>query len=251
MKIDIDDVIGGEYSVLATNSELCIVIEGLNELKKIKRCASVTAAASGLVEADFGVDQIEHLIKVLESQVETSSVFQLQFREFEHFRGGPENIKLYFRAFTTDEHEAGPSFAVVEVLGPFFESEFWRKLVCLRETLMGNLLCVSQLRVYDEPDQWERAEFAGDPHLCCAELVMSQHGFWFADTLKHAGEHWETEQVSLQFLATSVSRFVERKVFLSDEIEVDAVTKFDALRAKEAASLAQDTTLTSKVGESS
>jgi hypothetical protein len=219
---------GADFAALGSNNDFCLIIDGLNELLQLKRSASVMAAPTGLVDADFGIPKIEQLIQVLEANVETSSVLRIPVLSFEQLRGGPENVMLYFHAYSTDEHDDGPTFAALEVPGPFFESQFWRKLVCLRNTLVNTPLGLNQLNVYDGPDYWNSVEFGEDQKLCVAELVMTQHGFWFSDRPKHAEKPWETEQVSLEWLAKAVLDASSGKVFVSDEFSESDLAEFEA-----------------------
>lgn len=94
-------------------------------------------------------------------------------------------VPVYIEAYACDDHGDGPQFALLNV-----DLAFCEKLMRLRQQCIDSNL--SELRVFDAPDNWGPDNFAEELHLTCAELVVTRDSFWFTDSPKHASYNIET-----------------------------------------------------------
>lgn len=126
---------------------------------------------------------------------------------------GKRDRTVYIEAYSCDNpsYGAGPQYAKLVVDGHFCEKITRLSALCKAHSL-------SEVRVYDGPDSWGPPGIEEELRLNCAEMVVTNHGFWFVDHPKHANYSIETRCHDIDKFITVINEG-EEPIFLGDNPE--------------------------------
>lgn len=130
-------------------------------------------------------------------------------------------------AHATSEYGEGPDYCRFTAT-----PHFVNRLRYLQRVLTDNQL--SELRVYDGPERWGPGAVEDGLRLNCAELVLTEGAFWFADSPKHADYHINSSMISIQSLLDAYAAGEQRFLVEVSDAVLELIAEDEAQDAFEA-----------------